>query len=107
MGTAESKPTYPTQKQWDEYKGEKLNKITKIEEEITKQREEVMGMQKELSKDIVVYMRECQDKSFLKRFVGDNSSCTQAKEKLLEDATSIAIKLYSSEDAEMRMLRHK
>jgi hypothetical protein len=94
MGATESRPTYPTQRQWDDYKEEKLKELTKIEEVITKQKEEAIELQKELTKDIVTYMRECQDKSFLKRFVADNSACTQAKEKLLEDSMSLGENFY-------------
>lgn len=103
MGTQESKPTFPTQHQWDEYRTEKVNKITEIQEDIANQKREAEELQKRLSKNVIIYMRECQDKAFLKRFIADNSACTQAKEALLEDTMSIAVKLGNSSYAEHKI----
>ena len=107
MGVAESKPTFPTQHQWEQYRTEKVAKLNEIQESIIIDKKEAEKLQKDLSKDIVAYMRECQDKSVLKRFVSDNSECTKAKEKLLEDSMNIAIKLGSAYETEMKIYNKK
>lgn len=88
MGGIESRPVYPTQIQWEEYKKTKLDKVDEEIREM-KQRRDQIAKQQECSSTCYVnamidYMRECQDKSLLKRTFSNNESCTMAKEKLLK-----------------------
>ena len=107
MGATESKPSFPTQQQWDQYRTEKVDKMNEIQESILIEKKEVEKLQKDLSKDIVDYMRECQDRSIFKRFISDNSACTKAKAKLLDDTMNIAVKLGSVYETERKIYSKK
>lgn len=85
MGALESKPSFPSDQEWQEWKKLRDEKITKEIDQIKKSQSQ--NIDKDITTAIFLfdkYMQECHDKSRLKTFFTDNKSCTIARKDLIQ-----------------------
>jgi hypothetical protein len=110
MGAGESKPVFPTDKQWNEWKTERDRKI----DETIKKAECVNAEQ--LSKDVIAtlhlfekYMQACHDKSKLKLLFSDNNECTLARNNFVQHVALTASHAITADQvvSELRSARRR
>ncbi len=98
MGNSETKPSYPTEKQWMDYQAshdDKLNsELSKVDQETSDLREMAIDTVSKLSK----MMEQCNDKSTIHRVFFDNTSCTKAREEFMMTVVNYGIEAVKKEE---------
>lgn len=102
MGGGESRPTYPTNEQWVEYREEKLKEIknhievdeTIIKDEMIRQNDNIIKRYETNQKFMITfseYCHYCHDTpSLLMLFPNNRAKCNKARLQLLENISTIA-----------------
>lgn len=93
MGADNSKPTFPSEQQWSQWKQDTSKdldaKVATVLKErndaITKETQEVLGRFND-------YLKECHDRSGLKKFLFDADECSEARTKMFEEVAGLLLK---------------
>lgn len=106
MGTGFSKPEFPSEEQWIEWKCEQ-NKL--IQASIKKAQEKSDAESDYLVEEGVElfnnYLSRCHDVSGWKRFTRDNTDCSMARAELISFAVMVGTQ-YNKNDDGLRELEH-
>lgn len=88
MGGGESKPVFPTEAQWNDYKSARAAAITKHVTDLKKEQD------KHMNEDIIstleyfdAHMAKCHDKSKIRQFFANNEASTKARSELIQYMT--------------------
>jgi hypothetical protein len=105
MGQQETKPSFPSDEQWNAWRKERDEKISGEIANLEKRRgaemSENIHRTMELFDD---YMSACHDKSKFKKFFMDNDDCTTARQKLTHHIAG-TVKGYMNDEAAIAGMR--
>lgn len=93
MGSDNSKPTFPSEQQWTRWKEDTSKELDLKVASVLNERNEAINKEVDEALGLFTdYLRECHDRSGIKRFLFDADECSEARAKMIERVSSSLLK---------------